>query len=63
VFVAPASASAAQALLTRPRFDRDARFGVPPSMARARRTSDWQIYVDRSAACVRAAFSRRAFID
>ena len=63
VFVAPASVSAAQALLTRPRFDRDARFGVPPSLARGRGTSDWQIYVDRSAACVRAASSRRAFID
>jgi len=53
VFIAPASRAAAEALLTRPRFDDDAGFIVPNGLRRGPRTADWQIYVSATSDCVR----------
>jgi hypothetical protein len=55
IYVAPASAEVAAMMLTRPRFDDDAGFVVPPGLVRGPSTAAWQLYVSPASACVAAA--------
>ena len=44
IYLAPANAKVAKAVLTRERFDDDASFRVPPGLHPVRRNSDWVLY-------------------
>jgi hypothetical protein len=51
VYIAPGSPAVARDVLTRPRFDDDASFRVPPGLRPGPRNADWALYVAPSSAC------------
>ena len=55
IYVAPASANVAATVLTRPRFDDDASFAVPPGLVPGPSTAAWRLHVSPASVCVTAA--------
>ena len=51
IYLAPANAKVAEAVLTRERFDDDASFRVPPGLHAVRRNSDWVLYAAPASGC------------
>ena len=55
IYIAPAPGNVAATLLTRPRFDDDAGFVVPPGLVAGPSTAAWRLHVSPISACVAAA--------
>jgi hypothetical protein len=51
LYIAPGNAAVAEKTLTRPRFDDDASFRVPPGLRPGPRNADWILYVAPRSAC------------
>jgi hypothetical protein len=54
LYIAPATPDVAQSVLTRPRFDFDASFRVPPGLRAGPRNADWVLYVSPTSTCTSA---------
>ena len=54
-YVAPGSAEVAAKMLTRPRFDEDPSFVVPPGLVAGPSTAAWRLHVSPGSACIPAA--------
>lgn len=55
LYIAPTSADVAAMMLTRPRFDGDAGFKVPPGLVAGPSSAAWRLHVSPSAGCAAAA--------
>jgi hypothetical protein len=53
LYVAPGNPAVVKLVLTRPRFDDDASYRVPPGLRRGPRNADWMLYVSGTSACTR----------
>jgi hypothetical protein len=53
LYISPANRAVAKMALTRPRFDDDASFRVPPGLRRGPRNADWALHVAPASRCTR----------